>query len=202
MDISVVVTNFNYGKYLGRCLRSLLNQSLSRDKFEILVVDDCSTDDSLAILETFESEVRVITLSENSGLSKAANMGIRAARGRYMVRVDSDDYVHADFLRILLLGFEFFGLEAQAVSLDYLEVSAIGETINYGSQNIDPIACAIAFKMDAIEQIGLYTESLRINEEVDLRDRFALAGFTTRNINLPLYRYVKHGDSLTSETLI
>lgn len=202
MEISVVVTNYNYGKYLGRCLRSLLNQSISKNKYEVIVIDDCSTDDSRAVLSTFNPEIRILELAENSGLSIAANTGIRSARGRYVVRVDADDYVHQDFLRVLLLGFEFFGIEFQAISLDYLEVSPIGETLKYGSQLESPIACAVCFKMDAIEQIGLYNEELRIHEEVDLLEKFQSSGFGIRNIAMPLYRYVRHKSSLTSQTLI
>lgn len=202
MEISVVVTNFNYGKYLGRCVRSLLNQSIESSQYEIIVVDDASTDDSHEILKTFSSAIRPIYLDVNSGLSVASNTGIRSAHGRYIVRVDADDYVHSDFLRTLLIGFDFFGHDCEAIALDYLNVSDSGEFISYGDASSDPIACAIAFKLDALEQIGLYDSTLRFNEEVDLRKRFLDEGFTIRQVNLPLYRYVNHRHSLTRRTLI
>ena len=50
-DISVVITNYNYGTYIRRCLRSLLNQDLNREHYELIVVDDHSSDDSLKAIE-------------------------------------------------------------------------------------------------------------------------------------------------------
>ena len=202
MEISVIITNYNYGRYLGRCLRSLFAQSVERDKFEIIVVDDASTDDSSSILETFRENIRTTFNQTNRGLAYSANNGILMARGRYVVRVDADDYVHRDFLKSLLLGFEFFGNETEAVSTDYLLVTPEGRTIDYGNAEEVPIACAIAFKIDALETLGFYNSSLRIDEKVDLRKRFQNHGFRIRNINLPLYRYVKHSDSLSSSVLL
>lgn len=202
MQISVVITNYNYGKYLGRCIRSCLNQSIDHSEFEIVVVDDASTDDSREILATFSDRIRLIFLSENSGLAFASNIGIKSSLGRYIVRVDADDYVHSDFLRTLLNGFEFFGREVEAIALDYLNVTDAGELLSYGNSEEFPIACAIAFKIDVLERLGFYNEVLRLNEEIDLRARFLKEGFKLRNINLPLYRYVNHNLSLTRRTLI
>ena len=69
-DVSVVVTNFNYGKYLRRCLRSLINQELDRSRYEVIVVDDHSTDDSLEALEEFSADkgIKVIVNEENLGI--------------------------------------------------------------------------------------------------------------------------------------
>jgi glycosyltransferase involved in cell wall biosynthesis len=202
MQISVVIANYNYGKFLGRCVRSILSQTVDRKIYEVVIVDDASTDDSLAIMNTFRSEVRVIQNEANMGLAYTANVGITSAKGRYVVRLDSDDYVHSDFLRNLLLGFEFFGKQVQAISTDYLKVTPVGEFLSYGFAEIEPIACSIAFKMDALETLGYYNDALRIGEEVELRERFSSANFRIRNVNLPLYRYVQHSKSLTKSVLI
>lgn len=202
MEISVVITNFNYGRYLGRCVRSVLSQSLDSRLYEVVVVDDASTDDSVEILKTYGSEIRVIENDKNMGLAYTANVGIKSSKGRYVVRVDADDYVHADFLKILLLGFEFFGRDVEAISSDYLRVTPEGEVLGYGSASLEPIACAVGFKMDALETLGYYNNSLRIDEEIDLRKRFEESNFRIRNLNLPLYRYVQHSSSLSKSVLI
>lgn len=202
VEISVIITNFNYGRYIGRCIRSVLSQTLDSRLYEVIVVDDASTDDSVAIIKTYGSEIRMIENEKNMGLAYTANVGIRSAKGRYVVRVDSDDYVHADFLKIVLLGFEFFGREVEAISTDYLKVSPEGKFLSYGKAEIEPIACAVGFKMDALETLGYYDNSLRIDEEVDLRKRFEDANFRIRNLNIPLYRYVQHSESLTRSVLI
>lgn len=86
--------------------------------------------------------------------------------------------------------------------MDYLNVTSAGEVISYGSSEKDPIACGIAFKLDAIEQVGFYDPKLRVNEEIDLRQRFLREGFRIQNINLPLYKYVRHNKSLSNQPLI
>lgn len=202
MQISVVIANYNYGGYLGRCLRSVLSQSIDAKSYEVIVVDDASTDDSMAILESYGTEIRLIKNERNMGLGYTANIGIRSARSRYVVRVDSDDYVHSDFLKILLLGFELFGKESEAISSDYLKVTPEGNVLDYGFAEVEPIACAVGFKTDALEALGLYNDSHRINEEIDLKRRFDQANFRTRNLNLPLYRYVQHSQSLTNSVII
>lgn len=62
-----MVTNYNYGRFLGRCLRSLINQSIDTSRYEVIVVDDCSDDDSREILKTFNKSIRTIFLEKNSG---------------------------------------------------------------------------------------------------------------------------------------
>jgi glycosyltransferase involved in cell wall biosynthesis len=183
-------------------LRSLLSQNILKERFEVIVVDDASTDDSLSVIQPFLEHIRFFQNTNNIGLGATSNVGIRNSRGRFIVRVDSDDYVNDSFLRTLLMGFEFFGRDYQGIATDYLNVTPEGSVISYGDSQIEPIACSIAFKMDAIEALGFYDEKLRFGEDVDLRRRFENANFKIRNINLPLYRYVRHQNSLTRSVLI
>lgn len=90
--ISVVVSLYNYRKYIGDCIRSVLNQT--HKNLELIVVDDCSTDISYKIVKKFEkkdSRVRVIKLDKNYGYSKAKNEGIIISKGEYIVTLDADD---------------------------------------------------------------------------------------------------------------
>ena len=77
-DISVVVTNHNYGKYIRRCLRSLINQDLERNRYEIIIVDDHSTDDSLEAVKTFQGagDVKVIVNKRNLGVGASSRIGV------------------------------------------------------------------------------------------------------------------------------
>src|SRR3954469_11153451 len=89
--LSVVTTAYNTAPYLRAAVESVLNQTFRN--FEYILVDDGSTDGSLAILREFESRddrVRIIS-RPNTGIVKAANEGIALARGRYLARMDSDD---------------------------------------------------------------------------------------------------------------
>lgn len=198
--ISVVVTNFNYAHYLGRCLRSLVDQTINEDEYEIIFVDDCSTDDSLHVASPFQERINIITCEENVGLASASNLGIRAAKGRFIVRVDSDDFVHPEFLRFISVFMELKSSECDAVAVDYLEVDPSGNLINQKSSQEIPIACGVAYKAEVMLELGLYKEGLRIGEDGEFFSKFTNAGYILKNLNLPLYRYTKHTESLTSNT--
>lgn len=95
MKLSFIVPVYNAAPYLHTCLESLYAQGLAEDDFEILAVDDGSTDHSVALLETFRAAhpgLRIFRQA-NSGPSAARNRAIRAARGRYVLGVDSDDFL-------------------------------------------------------------------------------------------------------------
>lgn len=98
MDLSVVVPTYNQAELLRHCLGSLVNQTLHPDMYEVLVVDDGSTDETGQVLEEFRGRITPLRLPANRGRSAARNAGIAAARGWLIVFVDSDIVVRQDFL--------------------------------------------------------------------------------------------------------
>lgn len=94
--ISIVVPVYNSGKYLDRCLKSIINQTYSN--IEILLIDDGSTDNSLEICNQFAIKDKRIKVfhKENNGVSAARNDGIDYSTGDYIAFVDSDDYLEID----------------------------------------------------------------------------------------------------------
>ena len=60
MKVSIIVTNYNYSKYLARCIRSCMSQVMDRKDYEVIVVDDASTDKSIEILNDFKTNIRII----------------------------------------------------------------------------------------------------------------------------------------------
>lgn len=100
VKISVIVPVYNVEKYLERCMSSLLNQTF--DDYEILLVDDGSTDSCSAICEKYIDNERVkVFHKQNGGLSDARNYGLERASGKYVTYIDSDDYVSKDYLKYL-----------------------------------------------------------------------------------------------------
>jgi glycosyltransferase involved in cell wall biosynthesis len=101
MKISVIVPIFNTEKYLERCIESILSQTYS--DFEVILVDDGSTDSSLEIAERYaKADTRVKVLhKENGGSSSARNLGIKNAAGDYFSFIDSDDYIEPFMLERL-----------------------------------------------------------------------------------------------------
>ena len=93
MKISVIVPVYNVENYLGKCLNSLVNQTLP--EIEILVINDGSTDNSQKIIEFFQNKfpqkIKAFT-KKNGGLSDARNFGIERAIGKFIAFVDSDGF--------------------------------------------------------------------------------------------------------------
>ncbi len=102
-DLSLIVPVYNAEKYLKKCLDSLCNQKTSY-QYEIIAVNDGSTDSSLEILEEYKREnqnIRIIT-QKNQGISAARNIGIENAYGQYIGFVDNDDFVTENYCEVLL----------------------------------------------------------------------------------------------------
>jgi len=199
MKVTVVVAVHNCERYIGRCLRSLLDQSFPRREMEVVVVDDGSTDNTRRVLETFGDWIRVVRLEEQQGLPSACNAGIRAALSRYVVRVDADDYVHEDFVRLLYL---YLSLNPQynAVACDYYVVDEREEIVGRKNATTDPIACGVMFKKDDLIELGLYDEGFMVHEDRDLRLRFEARYSQVVRVELPLYRYRRHESNMTNQT--
>tara|TARA_B100001093_G_scaffold499688_1_gene549220 strand:+ start:2402 stop:3055 length:654 start_codon:yes stop_codon:yes gene_type:complete len=195
-QISVIIPTYNHELYIGRCIRSLLKQSIPRRDFEIIIVNDCSIDNTREILETFSEDIRYFENEKNSGLAFSLNSGIKKAKGQFIIRVDSDDYVHWDYLKILSMHLQM-NHDFDAVACDYTIVDDKQNEIERRNSSEMPIGCGIMFRLKDLIEIGLYDESFRINEEKDLRIRF-LKKYKISRIALPLYRYHHHGKNITA----
>jgi glycosyltransferase involved in cell wall biosynthesis len=196
--VSLIITTYNYAQYVERAIRSALDQSLSSDQYEIIVVNDCSTDGTKSVLENFENDARIFNLEENMGLSGARNFGIKKAKGQFVSFLDADDYLHKDTLRLQKLFLEENNT-LDAVAVDYYLVDERGKHIEHVSAAEKPIACGVMFRKDFLYNIGLYDEQFRAREEEDLRIRWT-NNYNIYNIILPMYRYRMHENNLTKNT--
>ena len=195
MQISIIIATHNCDKYLSRSLRSALDQVLSKSQYEVIVVDDGSTDDTKRILKPFKDMIRIMTFKKNKGLSYARNYAIKRALGKFIVCLDADDYISNDLLYVEHL-FLFQNSNIDAVSCDYFLVNDNEEIVGRRDAARHPIACGVMYYKDKIKEIGLYDESFLALEDLDLRKRY-LTKFNIYNIPLPLYRYRDHGNNLT-----
>lgn len=95
MRLSIIIPAYNVEQYLERCVYSCENQDISKDDYEIIIVNDGSPDNSLQIAENLALKYSniVVISQENQGLSGARNTGMNNARGKYLWFVDSDDYI-------------------------------------------------------------------------------------------------------------
>ena len=118
--LSTIVSNYNNSQYIEECINSILSQSYS--DFEIIFVDDCSTDNSLDIINKFaekDKRIRIISLPENHGAGYARNVGLENAKGEWISFVDSDDFIFPDFFKILVYRAEAYKCDIAVCNISY-----------------------------------------------------------------------------------
>lgn len=105
IKLSIILPVYNVEKYIEKCIRSLNNQDIPQNEYEIIAVNDGSTDNSPLLIQKLKTEFNNIILinKQNGGLSSARNCGLKHANGKYIWFVDSDDYVEANVLKRLLI---------------------------------------------------------------------------------------------------
>jgi glycosyltransferase involved in cell wall biosynthesis len=110
MKLSVIIPNYNDAKYIPQCLDSIINQKLKSDEFEIIMVNDGSTDNSLEVIQNYAkkySEYKIIIIDkENEGVSVARNTALKIAKGKNIYFADSDDYIAENTLHIIIENLE------------------------------------------------------------------------------------------------
>ncbi len=152
---SVVVPVYNADRYLNKALQSILDQDFT--DFELILVDDGSTDESFAVLEAFaEKDARIIVLNNevNRGAAEARNRGIDIARGKYLCFVDADDYIEPDFLRHFYDAF-------QADDCDFVKCGAYEDYYDANEKQLFAKSCVLP------DQAFRETKSI-INQVVDM----------------------------------
>lgn len=129
MKLSIIVPVYNVADYLPKCLDSLLAQNLPQNEYEIIVVNDGSTDNSGNIVQQYADKYANITLinQANQGLSGARNTGIKQAKGDYIQFVDSDDYLEENVLGGLMKRIEKDDLDVLRFKYQNVRINAGGE---------------------------------------------------------------------------
>ena len=146
--ISVIVPVYNVGDYLERCMDSVLSQTYPN--FEVVLVDDASTDQSSAVCDACaarDSRVRAVRLSQNRGPSAARNEGIRRARGAYISFVDADDRVEPDLLEKLHESLIQAGAEVSACGADGIDLKRGPAAVYTRSEAVRCLARGVPFNL-------------------------------------------------------
>jgi glycosyltransferase involved in cell wall biosynthesis len=199
IKFSIIITCHNREKFISKSIRSALNQvGISRNEFEILVVDDNSQDDSVKLIKDFLPTIKFLKNQKNLGISSARNLGIKNSKGIYIFMLDSDDYISNNLLQVMGL-FLDNNEEWDAAACDYTKVYENGKIIKRFFFKKNPIACGVLYRRKCIFDLGLYNKKLKIHEEKDLRERFLKKKYKMGYVQLPLYRYVIHSNNITGK---
>jgi glycosyltransferase involved in cell wall biosynthesis len=194
--ISVIIPAYNEELYLGRCIRSLLDQSVNVNEYELIIINDASDDNTQKIIDHYIDNIVLINNESNIGLPASLNKGILKAKGQYIVRVDADDYVHCEYLKVLSIHLKLNN-DLDAVACDYDLVDDRQDLIKHVNCLKSPIGCGIMYRAEQLIEIGCYDENFRVREDEEMSIRFKKKYSLTR-IPLPLYKYHLHDNNITS----
>jgi len=194
-DVSIIITNYNYSKYLARSIRSCLSQN--HVNVEVIVVDDKSTDNSLEVVNAFREDIRIIENEENMGVAASSNAGLIESKAQFVIRVDADDFVNSDmcfFMRRYLIE----NHDAFCVSCDYVLVDEHENIIERKYAEKDNISCGIMYRRELLLMCGGYNPKMRHKEEEELRKRVG-DYYNIHHLKIPFYRYRMHNNNKTKE---
>ncbi len=205
--VTVYVTNHNYGKYIEKSINSVLTQSFQ--DFEIIIIDDGSTDNSRQKIEKFSNNNKVkIIYQKNKGLTVSNNIAIKASRGKYITRLDADDWLHPNFLQIMVDTAKK-NKKFAMIFCDYFIVNEKGQVIDqFYRHEIKKMklrnqpahgACSL-LNLEILKNIGGYDEQFNCQDGVDLWLSL-INKYKIKNVNLPLFYYRQHQNSLTKNKI-
>jgi glycosyltransferase involved in cell wall biosynthesis len=191
MLFSVVIPLYNKANHISATLNSIINQSFT--DFEIIIVNDGSTDDSLDIANSFSDERINIYSTENNGVSYARNFGIEKAKTDYIVFIDADDIWkphHLEDLKILQENFPDCGMYAKAyirkdkkfeIPCIYKDIpntknwtGILDDYFNNSMINSIALTSAVMIPKRVFDSIGNFNETYNSGEDIDLWVRIAL----------------------------
>ena len=133
--VSIIIPVYNVEKYLRQCLDSVINQTFK--DIEIIIVNDCSPDNSLQIIKEYQQKderIVLLDLKQNIGLAFARNAGMKIAKGKYITFIDSDDWVIEDYIEILYNNIELY--KTEVVIAENLEYDNISDCVINKSQKL------------------------------------------------------------------
>lgn len=216
IKISAIVPNYNSGRYIKRCLDSLLNQTYSVE--EIIVVDDCSTDESLEIIKEYQlkySKVKVEYNLKNMGVSFSRNTGIDKANCEYILFCDGDDWYEDDAVEKMVQALEKnkadFVFGGYYIAYDYSKKIQIKFDNAFPNElptkddcisSLPITSCAKLMKKSVIVNNDIkYPENIRNCEELSFIPIVAIKSEKVVYLNQCIYNYFQRNNSASNKKI-
>ena len=207
--VSVVMAVHNAKPFLSEAIESILEQTF-RD-FEFLIIDDGSNDGSTDILKRFakyDSRIKLF-FQDNKGLTKSLNIGLNAARGKYIARMDADDISLRNRFSKQVATLDdnenlvMVGSNVEIISEEGIKLGSTSKDIEHdnirrsllagdGSSMVHPV---VMFRRKAVQQIKGYDEDFSVAQDLDLFLRMSEIGLV-RNLPETLLLWRQHGNSI------
>ncbi len=207
MKISVYIISHNYGKFVMQAIKSVINQTYSN--WELILVDNSSTDNTLEIFKKFKKhkKVKIISLN-NKNFPQACNIAVKKASGEYVIRLDGDDYFDHNILKVFS-GYLEKNKKTALLFSDYFFISSDNKIISYewtekkGNNKhkiLPPNGACCLIRKRFLKEAGFYREDLGAQDGLDIYFKLKKK-YKIHNINLPLFYYRRHSNNLTNKEL-
>ncbi len=215
---SIVVPVYNVEQYIDRCISSLIDQDI--DDYEIILIDDASVDNSVKKIKDWEQKCEKIFLiikNENTGLSDTRNLGIKKAQGRYVLFIDSDDYIDRNVLKHLKDELEIYDPDILYFGYWVEQINKIERIYNYKSQrghiyagkefiknelikrNLPIPACAACYKVEYLKKNNLFFKKGILHEDVRWSPITLYLSEKVYASDLAFYHYVLRDNSISQK---
>ena len=202
--VSVLMSTYNCGSWIKQAVESVRTQIYS--EWELIIVDDGSTDNTCDILTTYEEQQRIKVIHQkNRGLAAASQAALDHSQGEYVIRLDADDWFDENILLILVNILDTHRDYAM-VYTDYYETDEKGEILLQqvkskvnGDNLLDlpALNTGTMIRRHCLMEVGGYTETIRCQDNYDLWIRF-IQKYRAYNVNLPLWNYRRRTGSLST----
>ena len=216
IKLSIIIPVYNVEKYIGRCIESCLKQDLPRDEYEILIVNDGSSDDSMNVVRQYARQYDNIRILEqnNAGPSVARNKGIQAAKGEYVWFIDSDDDICENVLKALKNFAVDYNLDVLCFAINVIKNGRL--TCTHPNQSdksqrlfagiefvtvvaMPPSACVKKKKKEFLMTNSLFFIVGISHEDYEFTSRVYCLAERIAYLNVPAYNYwVREGSRQTS----
>lgn len=205
--VSIYITNYNYGHFIEYAIQSVLQQKYNN--IELIVIDDGSTDNSKSIINKYSGKglIDKLIFQQNLGLNRTNNIAIKNANGKYIMRLDADDFLHDSAVNIMVAILESDD-ELGLVFPDYYYINDKGEVTgqerrhNFESEvslfDMPAHGACTLIRKKCLLEVGGYDEEFSCQDGYDLWLKITNQ-FAVTNISRRLFYYRRHGNNLTNK---
>lgn len=202
--VSIILPVYNGDKFLSHAIKSILTQSFR--SFELIIVNDCSTDNSLDIIEKYktnDSRIKVISNKKNLKLPKSLNIGFNLAKGKYFTWTSDDNILKPGCIERLFTGIRTSDVDIVYADFEVINKEGCLEEIRRLDNPIDnlcfenTIGACFLFKKEVYNRNNGFKTNLFLLEDYDFWVRAWINGFKYAHLDEVLYKYRNHDDSLS-----